>query len=631
MSRKKKTHKAGKQRWWRPRRGHRRAALLWLIAVFFAGSLYFLYDLPGIEDVKPFSPKPGITVLANDGAVIARYGGRQGAVLRLHQIPPHVVAAVLSVEDRRFFRHYGIDPWGLGRAMLVNLRAGRWVQGGSTITQQLAKNIFLTADKTLRRKVQEALLALRIESRFTKNDILTAYLNRVYFGAGAYGIDAAAKTYFNKPGTALTLWEGAVLAGLLKAPSRFSPAANPELAQKRADVVIGAMRDAGYIDAATARQVVQNSEVTAPPALSGNQNRYFADWVIDQIDSFITTTQSDLVVRTTLDPKLQALAEARSREVFAAIPRKDKVSQMALLTEAPDGAVLAMIGGVNYKESQFNRVTQAKRQPGSAFKPFVYLAALESGLNPNNLIEDGPIKDGIYRPDNYNDEYFGTVTLTDALSKSMNTATTRLLQLVGLDRLLDVASRMGFTGDLRPEPSLGLGTAEVTLIELVNAYAVIANGGRAAWPYAVLSIKDGSGQLLYQKEDADEPRLFADGDIAALDGMLEQVMAQGTGKSAQLPHGHTAGKTGTTQNYRDAWFVGYTDRLVTGIWMGNDDNTPMHDVTGGKHPAKLWRDYMIDAVKVDVPEFVPEQVYGEEGGFSGMLGRWSSGAPVYNK
>jgi penicillin-binding protein 1A len=598
--------------------------VLWAIAALFALGVYFLYDLPDIDKVKPLDTKPSITFLANDGTLIARYGGLQGNVLGMKDFPEHLIEAVLSVEDRRFYSHFGVDPLGLARAMLMNLRAGRWAQGGSTITQQLAKNLFLTPDKTLRRKVQEALMALQIEHKFTKNEILEAYLNRVYFGAGAYGVDAAARTYFSKPPSQLTLWESAVLAGLLKAPSRFSPATNPELAQKRAEVVIGAMKDAGYLDARTTALEIRNAKSRLTRSMTGDSSRYFSDWVLSQIDSFITAADGDIVVKTTLDPKLQRLAEEKQKALFRRIKPEDKVTQLALVTEDLNGAILAMLGGVDYKTSQFNRAIQAERQPGSAFKPFVYLAALENGSSPDDLIEDAPIKEGDYRPDNYDDKYFGTVTLTQALAKSLNTATIRLLQQTGIEKLIDVAARMEFKGALKPELASGLGTDEVTPLELTNAYAIIANGGYTVWPYAVLSIRDGRGQLLYQHAELEHPRAFSGGDISALDDMLVQVVAQGTGTAAQLSRGHAAGKTGTTQNYRDAWFLGYTDSLVTGVWMGNDDDTPMARITGSKYPAQLWHDYMDEAIDVEVPEFAPESSAPDNDNFSGMLERWSS-------
>ncbi|MCK5518127.1 MAG: PBP1A family penicillin-binding protein [Alphaproteobacteria bacterium] len=580
--------------------------VLWGLVVCLTVAVYFLYDLPHIDRVKPLDVKPSIALLANDGTLIARYGGIQGDKIEMTDVPHHLIEAVLSVEDRRFYSHFGIDPKGLARAIWVNVRALRWMQGGSTITQQLAKNMFLTPERTIRRKVQEALMAFQIERKFTKDEILLAYLNRVYFGSGAYGVDAAAKTYFSKPVSRVTLWEGAVLAGLLKAPSRFSPAAHPKRAAARAKVVIGAMKDAGYIDAKKMSREIGKIRIRKVRSTSKNINRYFADWVIGQIDGFLYATDSDIVVRTTLDSKLQLMAETKQKALFKKFSSQNKISQVALLTEAYDGAVLAMIGGVDYAASQFNRATQAKRQPGSAFKPFVYLAALESGLDPDTKIEDAPIKEGAYRPANYAGKYYGTVTLTQALSRSMNTATIRLLRLVGVSRLLDVADRMGFANRPKPELASGLGTSEVSLLELTSAYAVIANGGVAVWPYAVLSISDAEGRLLYKHEHPERAQVFSVGDIKELDGMLKQVVADGTGRAAQLSRYSAAGKTGTTQNYRDAWFVGYTGKFVTGVWMGNDDNASMNRVTGGKYPAQLWHDYMNATLDFNVPVFVPK-------------------------
>jgi len=619
---------------------------LFSLAVFCGAAVYFLYDLPDMDKVKPLDTRPSVVVLADDGTLIARYGGLQGVAVTMKDVPESLKDAVLSVEDRRFYSHFGIDLIGLTRAMCSNILARRWVQGGSTITQQLAKNLFLTPDKTLRRKVQEALMAIRIEHKYTKDEILLAYLNRVYFGDGAYGVDAAARTYFNKPASKLTLYESAVLAGLLKAPSHYSPANNPDLAMARAKVVIKTMQEAGYIDERTAQRIIKQAKPPGLMPMAGDLNHYFADWVIGQVDSFIASTGSDIYVKTTLDPKLQLMAEAKQRALFKKLTPKDHVTQAALVTESPDGAVLAMIGGVDYADSQFNRATQALRQPGSSFKPFVYLAALETGFTPDTKIEDGPITDGKYRPENFDNEYFGVVTLTEALKHSLNTATIRLLKLVGVEKLVDVATRMGFTHIPKPELSSGLGADEVDLLELTNAYAIIANGGTQVWPYAVLSIKDGSGNLLYQHAPPEPMQVFTRDNIASLDSMLMQVVEPGgTGEAARLSHGHTAGKTGTTQNYRDAWFMGYSDRLVTGVWMGNDDGTSMHAVTGGKYPAQLWHNYMEEVINFNTPVFVPESaqpLVPADSEFSGMLNRWSSpdsdsgfvgddSPPVYNR
>jgi penicillin-binding protein 1A len=613
---------------------------LWGFAALAVIIGWCAWGLPNVNQIKPLEVQHSITILAGDGTLIARYGGMKGNSVTVSQLPPYVSAAVLSIEDRRFYDHFGIDPLGLARAMWTNLKARRWVQGGSTITQQLAKNLFLTPDKTLRRKIQEAMLALWIEHKFTKEEILSAYLNRVYFGSGAYGIDAAARTYFGKPATDITLWESAVLAGLLKAPSRYSPSSNPKLARDRAKTVIAKMEEAGYIDKGMKKQELEEARIHLAGATAGDLNRYFTDWVAEQIDSYITDAGRDLVVRTTFVPELQLLAESRQKEMFKQVKPEQKITQAALVTMAPDGAVLAMIGGVDYESSQFNRATQAQRQPGSAFKPFVYMAALEAGYAPENKLIDAPITQGTYHPHNYDDKYFGEVTLTEALARSLNTATVRLLQDVGIASLIDVTQRFNFSHPFAPELATGLGADETTLLEMTNAYAMIVNGGYAIWPYAVLSIKDSSGNVLYEHEETVHAQMFSSRDIARLDEMLVQVVAQGTGQAAQLSRGHVAGKTGTSQNYRDAWFIGYTNRFITGIWMGNDDDSAMEKISGGKYPARLWHDYMEQAINVDVPSYARHMPRAGKDSFSRMIHRWSSGdvsdfngsdVPVYNQ
>ena len=613
------------------------ALALWGFAAFCLLTAYLCYDLPDITDVKPLESKPSITITANDGTVIARFGGMKGSNVQVKDLPKTVPQAVMAIEDRRFYSHFGIDVLGLARAMAANIAAGHWVQGGSTITQQLAKNLFLTPEKTLRRKAQEAIMAVYIDYKFSKDDILSAYLNRVYFGAGAYGIDAAARTYFGKSATSLNLWESAVLAGLLKAPSRFSPATNPKLSRERAETVLAAMVDAGYITEKKEQQELKNVQVSLSRSSTGDLTRYFADWVLSQLDSYILESPQDIVVRTTFSPRLQVLAEKQQKDLFARLKPTDKISQVALVTMSKDGAVRAMIGGTDYATSQFNRATQALRQPGSAFKPFVYLAALEAGFDPDTTILDEKFKSGSYRPENYDGKYYGEVTLTQALAHSLNAATIRLLQDVGIGRFLDVTDRMGFSEKVKPELASGLGADEVTLLEITKAYAIIGNGGHVVYPYAIQAIETSAGETLYERSAPDTPQAFSSGDINNLDMMLQQVVAQGTGAGAQLSRGHVAGKTGTTQNYRDAWFIGYTDNLVTGVWMGNDDNTSMDRVTGGKYPAMLWRAYMNDAINVEMPVFQPSSSFffnsdaGDRtaapagGSFSDMISRWSQG------
>lgn len=614
--------------WWR---------LLFTLGLFgFAAFVillaWFAYDLPDTRNVQPVDKRPSITVLAHDGTMVARYGGLTGELVNVRDLPPYVGTAVMAIEDRRFYSHFGVDPLGLARAMMVNVREGRFAQGGSTITQQLAKNLFLTPDKTIRRKVQEAMLAMVIEWRHDKDEIMSAYLNRVYYGSGAFGIDSAARTYFGKTAADLTLWESAILAGLLKAPSRYAPTANPKLSRDRARVVVAAMTDAGFISNSERDQEIKRGQIElAGSSEAGDLNRYFSDWIINQIDSFVANNDRDIVVRTTLDIGLQKLAEEKIDAHVAALKPEEKGMQAALVTLGKDGAVLAMIGGTDYTESQFNRATQAMRQPGSAFKPAVFLAALEAGFDADTVIEDAPITTGKYRPKNHDGKYYGPVTLTDALALSMNTATIRLLEQVGVNRLIDVARRLGFTQRVAPELASGLGASETTLVELTNAYAVIANGGYAIWPYAVLSVEDARGNVLYHHASVSAARLFTARDIGALDSMLVQVIARGTGQAAQLSHGHVAGKTGTSQNYRDAWFVGYTDSVITGVWMGRDDSTAMKRVSGGGYPARLWRSYMEPASAASIPVFTPElqrsgpMTSGGGDGFSNMLNRLFGG------
>ncbi|MDD9899697.1 MAG: PBP1A family penicillin-binding protein, partial [Alphaproteobacteria bacterium] len=572
------------------------------------------------------------------GSLVARYGGMKGSAVSLPGLPNYVPGAVVAIEDRRFYSHFGIDPIGLARAMWVNVKARRWVQGGSTITQQLAKNLFLTPDKTIRRKVQEALLALYIDYKFTKDDILAAYLNRVYYGSGAYGIDAAAQVYFGVSAKNLTVWESAILAGLLKAPSRYSPSSSPEKAQARALTVIRVMRDTGHLDADAAAAITKKPAIRLAGAETGGLNRYFSDWVINRLDDYVTASGGDITVKTTFDPALQILAEEKYAAVFADMPEDRRAEQGALVTLAKDGAVLAMIGGRDYTKSQFNRATQAQRQPGSAFKPFVFLAALEASFHPRDKILDAPFTKGQYRPENYAGKYHDVVTLTDALALSLNTATIRLLEHTGIAPLLDVAGRAGIASDIRPELAAGLGVSEVNLLELTNAYAVFSNGGHAIWPYAITEIEDAAGNIIYSRGTGIYPQLFSAYDLQKLDGMLQQVVARGTGQAAQLRKGHVVGKTGTSQDYRDAWFIGYTDKLVTGIWMGNDDNSPMPHITGGSYPARLWHDYMgaaIDTYHGPTSGFGSGMHDDAGAAFMRLLGGLSSAqgreTPVYNR
>jgi penicillin-binding protein 1A len=571
--------------------------MLW--AVILAGGVigYFALTLPPVADLLAGDRRPSVTLLGSDGSVVATFGDLFGEPLHLKDLPPYVPEAVIATEDRRFYHHFGLDPIGLARAAYVNLRAGHVVQGGSTITQQLAKNLFLTPERTLARKIQEALLALWLEHKFTKDQLLEIYLNRVYLGAGTYGVDAAAQRYFDKSARDVSLYEAAAIAGLLKAPTRFSPAHDRQRAAERTAQVLANMVAAGYItEAQLAAAEKQKSEL----ALAGRirpGSRYFADWVYEQSATYAggdSGPPRDLLVLTTIDPKLQAAAEAAVEATLSRQGEKAGVEQAALVAMSPDGAVRAMVGGRDYGESQFNRVTQALRQPGSAFKPFVYLTALEHGITPDDRFVDQPMRIGNWQPHNYEGTYRGEITVSEALAHSVNTVAAQVLQRVGVDNVIATAHRLGITAELARDPSLALGTSEVSLIDLTSAYCAFASGGVAALPYGVFEIRDRDGKVLYKRQGDGGARVISPEIAATMNEMLARVMTEGTGRAAALDR-PAAGKTGTTSDFRDAWFVGYTADLVTGVWLGNDDNTPTNHVIGGTLPARTWKAFMVAA------------------------------------
>jgi len=453
-------------------------------------------DLPDIRKQNVLERRPSIMILAEDNTPLIRYGDFHTGTIDARDLPPHLVNAVLAVEDRRFFSHIGVDFIGLARAMWINYQAGRVVQGGSTLTQQLAKNLFLTPERTMKRKAQEALLALWLEQRYNKNQILTAYLNRVYLGAGTYGVDAAARTYFDKSAHDVTLAEAAILAGLLKAPSRYSPASAPDLAWQRAQIVLNAMEDAGFI---TKKQRA-TLEVAPPPhaiAAPNDSRRYFADWIAAQVAGLLGNIDRDLVVRTSFNANIQTLAEQAIRQAINDNRAKNRVSQGAALVMKNDGTVLAMVGGVDYDRSQFNRAADSLRQPGSAFKPIVYLAAMERGMRPDSMVEDAPINIRGWKPENYTNKYEGTVSLTTALAKSLNTASVRVMQYAGIEHVRALAQRLGIADPHGRDLSLALSTSEVTMLDMAAAYGVFANTGRTIMPHGVLAILDTKDNLLY--------------------------------------------------------------------------------------------------------------------------------------
>ncbi len=585
----------------RPRRSVWRFIGKWLVvlviwAVAGLGILLSVYasDLPDVHQVAGLKKRPGVTLLADDGSVLTRSGDLYGDTLAVSELPPNLVHAVVAIEDRRFYHHFGVDPFGLVRAFVTNARRGYAVQGGSTLTQQLAKNMFLTPERTFKRKLQEALLALQLERYYTKDQILTGYLNRVYLGAGAFGVDAAAKTYFGKPATVLNLQECAIIAGLLKAPSRYSPATDMDAALARAELVLRAMHEEGYISDQDMLAALSAGPPEMHPSSITKNAHYIADWAVQQAQGYIGPIDRDVVVQTTIDPYLQRLAEQKIDETLTGPAVKLKASQGALVAMTPDGALRAMVGGRDYEGSQFNRATQAERQPGSSFKPFVYLAALESGLRPDSLVDDAPIRLGSWSPENFEPGFKGQIPAREALAESVNTAAIRVLDFAGIDHTRNVAHRLGILEPIPRDLSIALGTSDVTLLEMTGAYATFANGGTGVLPYTVERVTDSAGKILYQRQGGGPGEVALPWLVAQLDSMMMDVIAYGTGKAAKLDR-PAAGKTGTSQDYRNAWFIGFTADLVTGVWFGNDDNSPMKKVTGGMLPAHTWHEFMMAA------------------------------------
>jgi penicillin-binding protein 1A len=568
-------------------------ASIWGAIAVGALVAWYAYDLPDISKLETQARRPSVVVMGRDDAVVATYGELVAPPVALADVPPDLVQAIVATEDRRFFTHGGVDPLGLVRAVVINIRAGTIRQGGSTLTQQLAKNLFLSPARTLRRKVQESLLALWLEAHFSKEQIFTIYFNRVYLGAGAYGFPAAAKRYFDRPLDDLNLHEAALLAGLLKAPSRYAPLTDAEAAETRARQVIANMVDAGYLSEADARAVeAQPLRFARKPAGAGA--RYFADWVSEYLPGYVGDPNSDLIVRTTLDARLQRAAEAALDRVLDREGEKRHVTQGALVALAPDGAVLAMVGGEAYGTSQFNRAVQALRQPGSAFKMFVYLAALEAGASPSDRLPDVPISVEGWRPHNFDGKYRGDMTLEDAFAESINTVAVQLSERTGRGHVIATARKLGITTPLAARPSIALGASEVTLLDLTAAYATIAADGRAVRPYGIASIADRRGRPLYRRAAPAPEELVDPRTARRMDAMMQRVVQSGTGRAARLDRA-AAGKTGTSSDFRDAWFIGYAGDLVCGVWVGNDDSSPMKGVTGGNVPAQIWHDFMMAA------------------------------------
>lgn len=562
------------------------------IAIIFG---YYAVQLPSTSTWAIPDRPPNAKIISTNGTLIANRGVTGGQNTSLNQMSPYIPMAVIAIEDRRFHSHFGIDPIGLARAMVTNVTKGRFVQGGSTLTQQLAKNLFLEPKRNIGRKVQEAILAIWLESKFSKDEIIELYLNRVYFGSGTHGVDAASRRYFGKSARDVNLAEAAILAGLLKAPSRLSPARNPEGARKRSQLVLAAMQSTGFITASEAKTAISMKAKKAKRYWSGSEH-YVADIVMKKLPNLIGEFRDDVIVDTTIDFKMQKHAGGIISDALSKNGKKLKVSQGAMVALDGTGAVRALVGGREYSDSQFNRAVDAKRQPGSAFKPIVYLAALEAGKSPETVRLDKPFTAGKWRPENYDRKFRGPVTLGEALSKSLNTIAAQMVMEVGPKTVIETAARLGIKTKLVRNASIALGTSEVTLLELTGAYAPFANGGYRVDPYIIKRVTTLEGEVLYERNAPANPKVVASRELGMMNQMLRRTVEEGTGKAARVKNWQIAGKTGTTQNSRDALFIGYSANLIAGFWYGNDNGNPMKKVTGGSIPAKSFAAFMTTAL-----------------------------------
>lgn len=568
------------------------AALLAALALSAAVAVYVLYcwiTLPDISKAIERTRLPATTVLTESGQEIESYGGVYSDIVYAEELPAYVRDAVISTEDRRFYSHFGFDFVSFGRAMIVNLIHRRYVQGGSTITQQVSKNLFLTPEKNIKRKVQELLMAFWLEKKFSKNQILTLYLNRVYMGAGTYGIEAASQKFYHKSSRDINMLEAAVLAGLLKAPARYNPVSSKKRAVERAAVVLQNMVNNGKISEK------QKLAALKMPMGSNKYNfdggKYFADWVYNEVNAYIGERNTDINVYTTLDEHIQKAAEEILRKAIAD-NRNKNVTNGAVVVLDNSGAVKAMVGGTSYRGSQFNRATQALRQPGSAFKTFVYLAALEEGFEPDDIIDDRPIAVGSWKPENYDKKHYGKVTLQDAFRRSLNLAAIDLSNRIPHSKIINLAHKMGISTPIKDAPSMPLGSFEVKIIDMAVAYSAIANGGYANWPYSISEIYSKDGYRIYERAADEKNRIISAESVEKMTAMMQKAVESGTGRRARLPF-FAAGKTGTSQDYRDAWFAGFSRGYTAVVWVGNDNNAPMKDVSGGTLPAEIWQKLML--------------------------------------
>ncbi len=553
--------------------------------------LYLALTLPNIEHITNKTRSPSITILDRNRNKIASINDMYGDTVDIENLPKHIWQAVIATEDKRFFDHFGVDIKGLFRAIYNNIKANRTAQGGSTITQQLAKNVFLSKERSIKRKLQEVMITLWLENKFTKNQILSLYLNRVSLVGGKYGISIASETIFNKPAKELNIAEAAIIAGMLKAPSRLNPMKNPEEALSRMKVVLKLMLEQNYITqfeyetAINYKYIKQNTNF--------NQTRYFIDYTMENFNSLIGDISTDIIIQTTIDEKLQKTAENITNSYINKDGKKYNFSQIATIILNTKGEILALIGGKDYKESQFNRATQMKRQPGSIFKPFVYLAALEYGLKPTDMFIDEPTTIGDWTPRNHDEKYMGEVSMATALEKSLNTVPVQIAKKIGLKNIIKTAQKLGLIDKINNDYSIILGTSDTTLIDMTSAYAIFANNGYGVIPHSIKKITTPTGQIIYERKGSGIGKLISEEYTQIMNSMLNNVIKGGTGTNANITGEQIYGKTGTSQNNRDAWFIGYTPDFITGIWIGNDNNTPMSSSSyGGTIPAKIFKTIM---------------------------------------
>jgi penicillin-binding protein 1A len=564
---------------------------VWAVIFVAAFVLVFSRGLPDTSKLYNIHRQPSISYLDRNGALLSVRGSQYAPPVDIDSLPAYVPAAFVSVEDRRFYQHWGFDPIGIGRAVVADIRRRHTAEGASTITQQLARNLFLTPDQNIKRKVQELLLAVWLEHQYSKKQILALYLNRVYFGAGAYGIESASETFFNKPASKLTVGEAALLAALLKSPTHYSPVNEQERAGRRATIVLDKMVETHAITPEQRAEALSHP-VRVSPALATQHAQYFVDWVDAQVRKLVGQPTTDLVVETTLDLPIDTAAEAAARNVVARDGHLG-VRQAAVVALDGNGRVRALIGGVNYADSQFDRAIDARRQAGSSWKPFVYLTALENGRTPDTIVNDASVTIDGWTPHNFEPGYLGSITLAEALQRSINTVAARLADEVGRDRVADTARALGITTPINTDPAMALGTSQVSPLEMAQAYDAFANGGYKVQAYAIERIRTRDGQVLYEHPAPAHDQVVPEPQLGELVGMMRKVLvAPGTAPRAAIPGYDLAGKTGTTSDFRDAWFIGYTGGFVAAVWTGKDDNTPMHHVTGGSAPADLWRQFM---------------------------------------